>query len=89
MTELIAALECAGLVRRERDPLDGRVSLATLTAAGHDYVRDRRGSATKSLAELVAKLPDTDRAALTAAVPALLQLSELGDQARAPRRTDQ
>ena len=89
MTELIAALERAELVRRERDPLDGRVSLATLTAAGRDYVRDHRRAATKSLAELVAKLPDPDRAALTAAVPGLVHLRELGDQSREPRRTDQ
>ena len=89
MTELIAALERSGLVRRERDPLDGRVSLATLTPAGHAFVRDRRRTATGSIAELMAKLPDPDRATLTAAVPALLRLRELGDQAREPHRTDQ
>lgn len=89
MTELIAALERSGLVRRERDPLDGRVSLATLTPAGRAFVRDRRRAATGALAELMAKLPVPDRAALTAAVPALLRLRELGERAREPRRTDQ
>jgi DNA-binding MarR family transcriptional regulator len=32
MTEMVATLERAGYVERHRDPLDGRASLAALTA---------------------------------------------------------
>ena len=58
-------------------PLDGRASLAALTAAGRDCLRDRRCIASQSLAQLVAMLPTAERAALNAAVPALVHLREL------------
>ena len=81
MTEMIATLERAGYVQRHRDPLDGRVSLASLTAAGRDCLRDHRRAASQSLADLAAKLPEDEQAALTAAVPALVHLRELEEQA--------
>jgi DNA-binding MarR family transcriptional regulator len=81
MTEMVATLERAGYVQRHRDPLDGRVSLASLTTAGWDCLRDHRRAASQSLAHLVAKLPEAERAALTAAVPALVHLRELEEQA--------
>jgi DNA-binding MarR family transcriptional regulator len=34
ITEMVAILERAGYVERHRDPLDGRASLAALTAVG-------------------------------------------------------
>jgi len=77
MTEMVATLERAGYVERHRDPLDGRASLAALTAAGRDCLRDRRCIASQSLAQLVAILPAAGRAALNAAVPALVHLREL------------
>src|SRR5580693_6434837 len=40
MTEMVATVERAGYVVRHRDPLDGRASLAALTAAGRDCLRD-------------------------------------------------
>jgi DNA-binding MarR family transcriptional regulator len=89
MTETIASLERAGLVERQRDPLDKRVSLAVLTPVGQDYVRDRRRAGAEAVAQLVAKLPDVERTALAAAVPALVRLRELDDQDREPRRASQ
>ena len=86
MTETIASLERAGLVERRRDRFDRRVSLVALTPAGQDYVRDRRHAGTEAVAQLVAKLPDAERAALATAVPALIRLRELDDQDREPRR---
>jgi DNA-binding MarR family transcriptional regulator len=77
ITEMVAILERAGYVERHRDPLDGRASLAALTAAGRDCLRDRRRIASQSLAQLVAMLPAAERAALNAAVPALVHLREL------------
>jgi DNA-binding MarR family transcriptional regulator len=76
ITEMVAILERAGYVERHRDPLDGRASLAALTA-GRDCLRDRRRIASQSLAQLVAMLPAAERAALNAAVPALVHLREL------------
>jgi DNA-binding MarR family transcriptional regulator len=70
MTEMVATLERARYVQRHRDPLDGRASLSSLTAAGRDFLRDRRRTASQSLARLVAKLPAPERAALNAAVTA-------------------
>jgi DNA-binding MarR family transcriptional regulator len=77
ITEMVAILERAGYVERHRDPLDGRASLAALTAAGRDCLRDRRRIASQSLAQLVAMLPAAERAALNVAVPALVHLREL------------
>jgi DNA-binding MarR family transcriptional regulator len=77
MTEMVATLERVGYVERHRDPLDGRASLAALTAGGRDCLRDRRRIASQSLAQLVAILPAAGRAALNAAVPALVHLREL------------
>jgi DNA-binding MarR family transcriptional regulator len=77
ITEMAAILERAGYVERHRDLLDGRASLAALTAAGRDCLRDRRRIASQSLAQLVATLPAAERAALNAAVPALVHLREL------------
>jgi DNA-binding MarR family transcriptional regulator len=81
MTEMVATLERAGYVQPHRDPLDGRASLASLTAAGRDFLRDRRRTASQSLARLVAKLPAPERASLNAAVPALVPLRELSTEA--------
>lgn len=84
MTEMVATLERAGYVQRQRDPLDRRVSLAALTPAGWDCLRDHRRAVSHALAHLVAKLSDAERAALTAAVPALVHLRELEEQEREP-----
>ena len=85
MTEMVATLERTGYVKRQRDPLDGRVSLAAVTAAGRDCLLDHRRAGTQTLAHHVAKLPDAERAALTAAVPALVHLRELDEQEREPQ----
>lgn len=60
----VKQLEVDGLVAREPDPSDGRASVLTLTAAGHDAVERLRQARKEVLAEVVANWPEGDRAAL-------------------------
>ena len=84
MTVLVTSLERGGLVTRHSDPADGRVTLVALTAEGLLYLQGRRRAGTDGLAQLIAKLPAGEAAALTAAIPALERLRELDDEQRDP-----
>lgn len=81
MTVLVGSLEQAGLVSRRPDPSDGRAVLVSLTAQGEQFLATRRRAAAERLSELVGKLPVADAEALAAAVPALLRLRELQEEA--------
>jgi DNA-binding MarR family transcriptional regulator len=81
MTVLVGSLEQAGLVARRPDPSDGRAVLVSLTAAGAEFLAERRRAGAERLSEIVGKLPAEDLAALAAAVPALLRLRELQEEA--------
>ncbi|HTJ70539.1 MAG TPA: MarR family transcriptional regulator [Actinospica sp.] len=81
MTVLIGSLEQSGLVARRPDPSDGRAVLVSLTALGEEFVAERRRAGADRLSELVGKLPAADLQALSAAVPALLRLRELQEEA--------
>ena len=81
MTVLIGSLEQAGLVTRRPDPSDGRAVLVSLTAAGKQFLVELRQAGAQRLSEFVGKLSDEDSAALIAAVPALLRLRELQEEA--------
>jgi DNA-binding MarR family transcriptional regulator len=81
MTVLVGSLEQAGLVARRPDPSDGRAVLVSLTEAGEQFLIERRHTAAERLSELVGKLTPAEAAALTAAVPALLRLRELQEEA--------
>lgn len=84
MTSLVTRLETAGWVRRQRYPRDGRVALVEVTEAGSDYLEQCRRAGADALTVLVAKLSEADRAALDAAVPALLELIALDTAERDP-----
>jgi DNA-binding MarR family transcriptional regulator len=86
MTVLVTALEREGLVARHSDPTDGRVTLVALTAKGSHYLRNRRRAGTDALAQLIAKLPPGEAAALAAATPALQHLRDLDDKQRDPEQ---
>lgn len=60
----VKQLEAEGLVARTPDPLDGRASVLTLTAAGHDALDRIRRARRQVLAEVVAGWPEEDRSAL-------------------------
>jgi len=82
MTTLIASLEKQGLVQRDGDPNDKRVSLVSLTDAGREYMLRRRRAGTEAFATLVSELPSGEAAALAAAIPALMRLGDLDNQRR-------
>src|SRR5215467_2241973 len=71
MTQLIARLEDAGLVRREADRADGRVVQVRLTDQGRDTLARRRAVRAERLAVILDRISAEDRAALGAALPAI------------------
>nr|WP_238355777.1 MarR family transcriptional regulator [Kribbella sandramycini] len=60
-TTTVAALEEAGLVRREPDPVDGRATAVVLTEAGRTTVEDSGRQAADELTKLLHRLDDADR----------------------------
>jgi DNA-binding MarR family transcriptional regulator len=81
MTVLVGSLEQAGLVARRSDPRDGRAVLVSLTPQGEEFLAGRRRAGAERLSELVGKLSAAEADALAAAVPALLRLRELQEEA--------
>jgi DNA-binding MarR family transcriptional regulator len=71
MTQLIARLQDAGLVDRAADPADGRVVQVRITADGKAMLARRRAVRAERLAGLLQRLSPDERAALTAALPAM------------------
>jgi DNA-binding MarR family transcriptional regulator len=86
MTVLVTGLERGGLVTRQSDPADRRVTLVELTADGLHYLQSRRRAGTDALAQLIRELPPGEASALAAAVPALKHLRDLDDVLRDPGR---
>jgi DNA-binding MarR family transcriptional regulator len=60
MTQLIARLEDAGLVRREADPADGRVVQVRLTDQGRDTLARRRAVRAERLAVILYRISPQD-----------------------------
>jgi DNA-binding MarR family transcriptional regulator len=78
MTQLIARLQGEGLVTRVPDPADGRVVQVAITDQGRAVLSRRRAARTERLAALLATLSPEERAAMTAALPALDVLVGVG-----------
>lgn len=77
VSNLLRDLEAAGYVARERSEVDRRsVTLTTTERARQVQDAFHHGRA-EVLTTAWAELPQSDRAALTAATPALLRLAEL------------
>ena len=70
MTALIAQCEAAGLVRRERDPADGRAFRVVLTDNGRRFKR----VAEDVLRDLNGRVPTEDRDALIRGLKGLMEL---------------
>ncbi|MEV0630947.1 MarR family winged helix-turn-helix transcriptional regulator [Nonomuraea wenchangensis] len=77
MTQLVSRLEREAMAERLPDPDDGRVVLVAVTQHGRAELARRRAVQAKRLAELLAELPEADRAAIAAALPALERLTDL------------
>ena len=87
MTQLVQRLERQGIVRRTRDPNDGRGCLVSITDAGRALVRERRRRLRQRLAELLMTLSANDLATLELAChvlePIIATLNRDGDAAAA------
>ena len=76
MTAQVQRLEQQHLVERAADADDGRAVLVTLTGAGRDTLAAIVRSRTALLQQGLAGLEPADRAAITAAIPALQRLAD-------------
>ena len=78
VSTLVGTLSDAGWLLRTADPLDGRSTVLELTAEAERRVEERRDRRLGVLDEALARLPDSDRAKIESALPALARLlSEL------------
>ncbi|MCP2164807.1 MarR family winged helix-turn-helix transcriptional regulator [Goodfellowiella coeruleoviolacea] len=71
LSRIVAALVESGFVRREPDPLDGRAWLVSPTEEGERVVSGMRSTRVRELQARLERLPEEDRLALIAALPAL------------------
>ena len=77
MGATLASLEARGLVGRQPDPDDGRRAVISITEAGRQVLRDRRGQHTALLAQALATGFTKDELhTLSAAAPLLERLAE-------------
>lgn len=81
MTGLVQRLETSGLVRREDDPSDGRVSLISITDAGREALTARRAEQDAALGAWLERLSPAERELLAAAAPVLLTYPDTEDHA--------
>ncbi|MGI8577734.1 MAG: MarR family winged helix-turn-helix transcriptional regulator [Nocardioidaceae bacterium] len=75
MTRIVTSLEGLGATRRTQDPKDGRAFLVQATPSGRRLVDTGRAVRMRALCERVDSLPEDQREALMAAVPALEALA--------------
>ena len=74
VTRAVARLEELGLVRREADPADRRVSRVQVTPGGRRYVQRSRTRKDAYLAQRLRSLDPTEQALLAEALPLLERL---------------
>ena len=74
VTRAVARLEELGLVRREADPADRRVSRVQVTPEGRRYVQRSRTRKDAYLAQRLRSLDPTEQALLAEALPLLERL---------------
>jgi DNA-binding MarR family transcriptional regulator len=84
LTTLANRLEDAGLATREPDPSDRRAVRLVITPTGVERVRAYREARARLIASRIRQLPAPDRAALEAALPALIHFSESPAEQDAP-----
>jgi DNA-binding MarR family transcriptional regulator len=82
MTGLVQRLEASGLVTRGSDARDGRVALIDITPLGRETLEQRRAAQDAIIIDRLARLSADELAALEAALPALISVTELHEVAR-------
>ena len=80
MTRIVTGLESAGLVTREPDPADGRVTLVRATPAGVELLHEARARRLSRLTSEMKALSPDDLATLDRAADILERLSRLPDK---------
>ena len=75
-TRLVASLEQQGLVAREPDPLDGRVSYVSLSPEGARFLKRLRSRKNAYLAKRLRRLDDEELATLERATQILERILE-------------
>ncbi len=77
MGATLAALEARGLIARQPDPADGRRVVLSVTEAGLELLRNKRGARTEQLAQaLSAGFTAAELRQLAAAAPLLERLAQ-------------
>ena len=77
MGATLAALEARGLVERHADPADGRRVVLSVTGAGLELLRNKRGARTEQMAQaLSAGFTAAELRQLAAAAPLLERLAQ-------------
>jgi DNA-binding MarR family transcriptional regulator len=77
MGATLAALEARGLIERHSDPADGRRVVLSVTQAGLELLRNKRGARTEQLAQaLSAGFTQAELRQLAAAAPLLERLAQ-------------
>ena len=76
LSRIAGKLEAASLVTRTQDAADGRVIHLSASRSGRDLVARVRRERTDALSRALGGLTDTDRAALSSALPVLEVLAE-------------
>ena len=77
MGATLAALEARGLIERHPDPADGRRVVLSVTEAGLELLRNKRGARTEQLAQaLSAGFTPAELGQLAAAAPLLERLAQ-------------
>ena len=77
LSKVVDSLESLGLVEREPDPLDGRVTLVKVSPAGRQLIEAQRAASTRALEQALAKLTPADRDALLQSMTSLERLAEI------------
>ncbi len=78
LTRLVNVLEERGYLQRKPAPDDARAYLVTITGPGREALERIRLEAISWLNQILMTLPDDQRAALSAALPALEELAGSG-----------
>ena len=76
VSTLVKQLTRSGLVQRASDPLDGRAACLWLTPLSQDWVTRIGSAREQAIGRALDALDDSERAALEAAVPAMVHLSK-------------
>jgi DNA-binding MarR family transcriptional regulator len=76
VSRIVGKLDELGLIRRVQNPQDLRAALVEITPAGRSMSERIRDERNKVVSACLDRLPESDRSAITAALPALEALNE-------------